>query len=85
MSAIDLLQWPAMVVTVLSAWFVGSQKRRRRNWGFWLFLASNLLWIVWGWHDHAYALITLQVILAITNIRGVAKNDPKEGKKGDAS
>ncbi len=67
-----------MVVTVLSAWFVASQKAHRRNWGFWLFLASNTLWIVWGWHDEAYALITLQVILAITNIRGVAKNDPEQ-------
>ena len=77
MSPIDLLQWPAMVVTVLSAWFVASQNKRRRNWGFWLFLTSNLLWVIWGWHDHAYALITLQVILALMNIRGVAKNDPE--------
>ena len=80
MSAIDLLQWPAMAVTLLSAWFVASQEKRRRSWGFWLFLTSNLLWIIWGWHDHAYALITLQVALAFTNIRGVAKNDPKASR-----
>lgn len=66
-----------MAVTVLSAWFVGSQRKHRRNWGFWLFLTSNVLWIVWGWHDHAYALIALQFALAIINIRGVKKNDPK--------
>lgn len=82
MSAIDLLQWPAMVVTVLSAWFVASQRKHRRNWGFWLFLASNLLWIIWGWHDHAYALVTLQVLLALMNFRGVAKNDPKTPEPG---
>lgn len=73
-----------MLVTVLSAWFVASHTKRRRNWGFWLFLTSNALWIAWGWHDHAYALITLQVILALTNIRGVAKNDPNGGKANTA-
>jgi hypothetical protein len=67
-----------MVVTVVAAWFVGSQKKYGRNWGFWLFIASNVLWIAWGWHDHAYALIVLQIALAIINIRGVKKNDPKE-------
>ena len=73
----SFLQWPAMVVTVLAAWLVASQTKRRRNWGFWCFLASNALWIAWGWHDHAYALILLQVALAALNIRGARKNDPE--------
>lgn len=68
------LQWPAMAVTVAAAWLVGSQRENKRGWGFWLFLLSNLLWIVWGWHDHAYALIVLQVALAVINIRGAKKN-----------
>ena len=66
-----------MAVTVIAAWFVGSQKKNRRNWGFWLFLISNVLWSAWGWHDHAYALIALQVALAIINIRGAGKNETK--------
>ena len=74
---LDLIQWPAMIVTVLAAWLVGSQKKMRRSWGFWLFLLSNLLWVVWGWHDQAWALILLQIFLAIMNIRGVKKNDPE--------
>jgi hypothetical protein len=41
-----------------------------------VFLASNALWVVWGWHAGAYALIILQLFLAATNIRGVMKNDP---------
>ncbi len=65
-----------MVVTLLAAWFVGNQSKRGRNVGFWLFLGSNVLWIAWGWHDHAYALIALQVGLALINMRGAAKNDP---------
>jgi hypothetical protein len=71
---IDHVQWPAMAVTVLSAWLVGSQQEHRRSWGFWLFLLSNLLWVVWGWHARAYALIVLQVALAAINIRGGARN-----------
>jgi hypothetical protein len=77
MAWIDALQWPAMVVTVLAAWLVASQSRRRRTAGFWLFLLSNALWIAWGWHDGAHALIALQVALAALNIRGAWKNDPQ--------
>jgi hypothetical protein len=57
----NLLQWPAMVVTVAAAYLVASQSQRRRGVGFWLFLASNVLWIAWGWHASAAALIVLQV------------------------
>ena len=72
---LDLLQWPAMVATVLAAWLVGSNHQGRRNAGFWVFLASNVLWGLWGWHDGAYALIVLQVALALLNIRGVSKTE----------
>lgn len=77
MDYIDLLQWPAMVVTVLAAWLVASSSKRRRAVGFWVFLASNVMWTVWGWHTQAYALIVLQVLLAAMNARGVYKNDPE--------
>lgn len=72
---LDLLQWPAMVATVLAAWLVASNRQGRRNAGFWVFLGSNLLWGLWGWHDGAYALIALQVALAVLNIRGVSKTE----------
>jgi hypothetical protein len=73
---IGWLQWPAMLVTVVAAWLVGSTSKRRRSIAFWTFLASNVLWIAWGWADHAHALIVLQVCLAAMNIRGARKNDP---------
>jgi hypothetical protein len=74
MNWIESIQWPAMVVTVWAAWLVASQRKFKRNWGFWLFLLSNLLWIAWGWQDGAYALILLQLFLAALNIRGAIKN-----------
>lgn len=79
---IDLLQWPAMAVTVLAAWLVASTHEWKRNAGFWVFIASNVLWIAWGWHDRAYALIALQLALAALNIRGVTKTEPKPGSTG---
>jgi hypothetical protein len=33
-----------------------------------------VLWIAWGLHDRAFALIFLQVCLAFLNIRGSIKN-----------
>jgi hypothetical protein len=75
MPYLDLIQWPAMVVTVIAAWYVSSTRKRRRNFGFWLFITSNVLWTVWGVHAHAYALIALQVCLAAMNTRGAAKSE----------
>lgn len=64
-----------MVVSIVAAWLVASSEERRRKVGFWVFLASNVLWIAWGAFASAWALIVLQVALAAMNIRGVAKND----------
>ena len=76
MAAIDALQWPAMAVTLLAAWLVASQSKRKRSTGFWCFIASNVLWVIWGWHDGAWALIALQVGLLALNVRGARKNEP---------
>jgi hypothetical protein len=75
MDVVDLLQWPAMVTTVVAAWLVASRSPHKRAVGFWCFLASNLLWVVWGWHDRAWALVGLHFFLAALNIRGVYKNE----------
>jgi hypothetical protein len=75
MDTLDLLQWPAMVVTVAAAYLVASRSAHRRMVGFWCFLASNVLWVVWGFHDGAWALVGLQFCLAALNIRGVFKNE----------
>jgi len=78
------VQWPAMVITLVAAWLVGSQTKRKRNWGFWSFIVSNVLWIVWGWHDHAYALIVLQLGLFALNVRGAKKNEPQSESESRA-
>jgi hypothetical protein len=72
---LSLLQWPAMAVTVTAAWLVASSHKHKRHWGFWVYLLSNLLWVAWGLHAQAYALIALQFCLAAMNIRGARKTD----------
>jgi hypothetical protein len=62
-----------MVASVVAAWLVASTREEKRGWGFWVFLASNVLWAAWGIHAKAYAVIALQVCLAALNIRGVKK------------
>ena len=74
-----------MIVTVAAAWWVASQNERRRKLGFWLFLGSNVLWVVWGLHAKAYALVVLQVALAALNMRGAHKNEEAERSSGGPS
>jgi hypothetical protein len=73
MDWLGLVQWPAMLVTIASTWLVGSGQRGRRSAGFWLFLVSNALWVTWGLHTSAHALVALQVALLAMNIRGLNK------------
>jgi hypothetical protein len=72
---LDALQWPALAVTVAATWLMASRAKPTRNVAFWLFLAGNALWMIWGWHDHAIALVVMQLCLAALNIRGVRKTE----------
>ena len=85
MEILDLVQWPAMLVTVAAAWLVASTGKRKRFAGFWLFLLSNVLWVVWGFHTDAHALVLLQVCLAAMNIRGALKTEPSSPVQGEAA
>lgn len=83
---LDLVQWPAMVASLAAAWLMGSNARSRRNVGFWCFLLSNGLWVAWGLHTQAWALVALQAGLAATNVRGLFKTqDAASGGAGRAA
>ena len=74
MDYLNWLQWPAMLVTVLAAWLIGSCRPQSRVSGFICFIVSNILWVLWGFHSQAYALIVLQFCLFGMNLRGFLKN-----------
>ncbi len=75
---LDWAQWPAMAITVGAAWLVASSSEARRKAGFYAYIASNALWVAWGWHTGAWALIALQFALFAMNIRGAKKNALEE-------
>ena len=81
MNWIDLLQWPAFAASVTAAGLVGSASARLRFWGFWTFLASNCLWVIWGVREHAWALVALQFCLAVMNIRGLKKANTTDARE----
>lgn len=64
-----------MVINILSVWMLTSQSKGKRHAGFLLSLLSNLLWVIWGWHVQAFAVLCLQIALATLNIRGVRKTE----------
>ena len=72
---LDWIQWPAFAASVAAAYLVASNSQPRRNAGFWIFLLSNVLWVAWGIESGAWALIALQVCLALLNIRGLFKTE----------
>jgi hypothetical protein len=55
MGYLDLIQWPATLVTILASWLVASILACRRGAGFRIFLLSNVMWTVWGWSTGARA------------------------------
>ena len=75
MDYMSLLQWPAMVINILAVWLLTFPSKGTRHAGFLLSLFSNTLWIAWGWHTQAFAVIALQIALAALNMRGVNKTE----------
>ncbi len=75
MDLINVVQSPAMVVTVVASWRVASSHEGKRNAGFWIFLLGNALWIAWGLYSGAVALVGLQECLAAMNMRGAKRTE----------
>jgi hypothetical protein len=46
----------------------------KANDGICMLRVSNVLWVIWGEHADAYALIILQFCLFVMNLRGFKKN-----------
>ena len=64
-----------MGLTIVATWLVGSTHARKRTIGFYFFLASNGLWSVWAMHASVPALLILQAVLAVFNVRGMRKTE----------
>lgn len=69
------LEWPAMLVSLVAAYWMGSKKADKRVVAFWMLTVGNVMWIAWGWGEGAWALIALNVGLMALNVRGIMKNE----------
>ena len=67
---IHFLQWPAMAISLLGAWWIGDTGRQQRHLGFAVLLVSNALWIAWAIPDRAWALLAMQAAFVFLNGRG---------------
>ena len=71
----SMLQWPAMAISLASAYWMGSTKAKKRIVAFIMLIVGNLMWIAWGWGEQAWALIALNVGLMALNVRAIFKNE----------
>jgi len=74
----DFLQWPALVLSIVGAYYVASDNARHRLVGFWLFLLSNFAWAFWGIGAMAWAVVISQVLFMFTSCRGIIINNNKQ-------
>ncbi|MES2899284.1 MAG: hypothetical protein V4723_06110 [Pseudomonadota bacterium] len=80
---LNLLEWPAMAISLVAAYLLGSINPTKRIVAFVMLIVGNLMWIGWGWGNEAKALIALNVGLMVLNVRGVFKNEEaKEEEPG---
>ncbi len=79
---LPLLEWPAMAISLVAAYLLGSVKPGKRIVAFVMLIVGNVLWIGWGWGNDAKALIALNLGLMALNVRGIFKNeDAKEAEQ----
>ena len=72
---LPFLEWPAMAISLVAAYLLGSVKPGKRIVAFVMLIIGNLLWIGWGWGNEAKALIALNVGLMVLNVRAIFKNE----------
>jgi hypothetical protein len=70
-----LIQWTGALVALVGSFLVGCGDPRERFWGFWLFLFSNVLWILWARRHAAWGLLVMQLAFCVTSVRGIIGNN----------
>lgn len=71
---IDLLQWPGMLLGLVGAPLVASSRASLRMHGFAAWLVSNLCWIAWAAHAHAWGLVAMQLVFCASSAAGLSNN-----------
>lgn len=77
MSALLFLQWMGALTGVTGSYFVGSQIRSQRLFGFALFLCSNFFWIAVAVELNTWGLLAMNIAFMFTSFRGCVANHPR--------
>lgn len=80
-----LLEWPAMAISLVAAYLLGSIHPKKRILAFVMLIIGNLMWIGWGWGNDAKALIALNAGLMALNVRGIFKNEEAKKKEEEGT
>ena len=63
----SLCQWPGMALGLLGAVLVAGTDRKRRRWGFALWVGSNAFWIVNAVGSGTWGLVIMQICFLATS------------------
>ena len=65
------LPWILSVLTIISMWLAGDQKKSRHGWG--LAIANQILWLVYIIAAAAWGLLPMNIALWVVYIRNFRK------------
>lgn len=66
------VEWLACFAGLLGASLLALNNRYSR-WGFVAFLASNCLWIAYGYYNQAWGLVVMQIGFTVTSTVGIIR------------
>ncbi len=72
-----LSQYPALITGIIGAYFVSSTTSKKRYWGFFLWIISDICWALFGLSASGYGLVIMQLIFIFTSSRGMFNNREK--------
>lgn len=70
MTTLFILEWSAALLTIWGAWLLSGADQRASR-GFVLFLAANVVWILYAWLTSQSGLLVQQLALTYTSLRGI--------------
>lgn len=71
---VDVLQWLGAISSMIGALLVASPYAHIRRKGFFIWLVSNQLLIMWALITHAWGIALMQVFFLATSYRGWYNN-----------
>lgn len=62
-----ILSWLGCALLLYGLKLIGDKKRA----GFWVALAGEMLWIVWGIIGGAWALVAMSIVISVMYVRAI--------------